>query len=601
MNAVLGERRLLAILNGDIAGYSRLMATDEGATIAMVTQVRGAIGAAIVANHRRLVDFTGDNFMAEFGSAIHALQCASGIQRTMFAENAHRAVDRRMRFRIGAHVGDVRFDGDRIYGDAVNVASRLEGLSEVGGICLSQQILDQVVGHIDFAWEDLGLQELKNIPRPVHAYNIPPTTLIDSSAEESPREGAAVPPTIIEAYAIPGIAVLPFSNLSNDPSQDSLADAMTADIITGLSCDPRFSVIACSSVMRFKGEAREVAAVGKQLSVRYLVEGSVRHLGPRIRVSTALIEVSTAREIWGGKIDRDLADLFEVFDDIVESIVTALGSHLKLAHHERFRRRPPDQLDAWELATRAFESRGWIGLDESLLLASRAVEMDPDYAYAWAVLGFLTAFKFAMGLSEDHQTDIDASLRQTEQALTLDARDPWNLVAKSVALQYAGRPGESTPYLQNSLRLNPSDVTAHCYYGRGLMFSGRPDLSIPHFERFKQLNPTDPGANISSMYHAIALSFLNRWQESDRIARESLAACGGRNPWSLVFLMIALGGQGRDKEAPAVINELKVVAPHWDRAFVETFLTECQEDNALLSPIFEILRRVWSYDSPEQR
>lgn len=209
------------------------------------------------------------------------------------------------------------------------------------------------------------------------------------------------------------------------------------------------------------------------------------------------------------------------------------------------------------------------------------------------MLGFLTAFRLPLGLSEDRQVDIDESLRLTDRALALEARDPYNLVAKAIALQYGGRPGESMPYLQRALRLNPSYVLAHCYYVRGLMFSGRPAIALAHFERFNRLNPNDPGAHMAGMYHAIALAFLTRWAEAEAVARGSLAASGGRNPWSQVFLMIALGGQNRDEEAACVHDDLARVAPHWDRAFVDGFLRECQEDSELLPPLFVILDRVW--------
>ena len=241
----------------------------------------------------------------------------------------------------------------------------------------------------------------------------------------------------------------------------------------------------------------------------------------------------------------------------------------------------------------AHATRGWTSLDECLGLARRAVEIDPKYAYAWAVLGFLTAFKFPMGLSKDHPADIEESLKQTDKALALDSFDPWNLVAKSVALQYGGRPAESLTYLQQSLRRNPNDVLAHCYYGRGLMYAGRPALAIAHFQRFRRLNPNDPGAHMAEMYHAGALNFLQRWQDAEHAARESLAACGGRNPWSWIYLSIALGGQHKFDDATAAIVEAKNVAPHWTRTFVEGFLCDCQEDKTLLEPWFRILEKVW--------
>jgi adenylate cyclase len=590
-----GERQLLAMLNGDVAGYGRLMATDEEATIRMLAAHRDGIAVAVVANHGRLVDFTGDNFLAEFGIALHALSCAVEIQHAIHAKNADIPHERRMNFRLGAHVGDVLIDGDRIYGNAVIIASRLESLAEVGGICLSQQMLDQTTDQIDFAYEDLGEQTLKNIPDPVRAYRIPTKSLIAAPPVRHEGGRSRVHDSTA-SQGIPTIAVLPFADLSADPDQENLVDAMTVDIITGLSCDRRFSVIAYNSVMQFKGNVPDIKDVGKILGARYVVEGTVRQIGPRMRVSTALIDVESRRELWGERLDRELTDIFGVFDELVEAIVTALASHLRMAEGERYRRKPPEQLDAWALAIQASEIfflNPTKTLDDSLSLARRALEIDPQYPYAWAVLGFLTAFKFPLGLSEDHQADIDESLRLTDRALALDARDPWNLVAKSVALQYGGRPAESMEYLQRSLRLNPSDVLTHCYYGRGLMFAGKPAIALAHFERFKRLNPNDPGAHMAGMYHCIALAFLQRWEEAEETARGSLAASGGRNPWSLVFLMVSLAAQGKADDAAAVIPELKRIVPHWDRNFVESFLTECQEDKELLPPIFEILRSVW--------
>lgn len=597
MNVDPSERKPLAILNGDVAGYSRLMADDEDATISMLAAYRDAIGGAVLANHGRLVDFSGDNFLAEFGSGMHAVLCALEIQRAIHTKSVNIPVERRMNFRLGAHVGGVRIDGERIYGDAVNIAARLQALSEVGGICVSRQILDQVGGQIEIDHEDLGEQMLKNIPYPVHAYLIPTRALSGSAEPPTPHkpQGKGIQARSVLS-GIPTIAVLPFSNLSADVEQEYLVDGMTADIITGLSCDKRFSLIACNSVMQFKGKVPDLEEVGRVLGARYVVEGAVRRLGPRLRVSTALIDVETRREIWGERFDRALTEIFDVFDELIEAIVTALGSHLKLAEQTRFRRRAPGQLGAWELATRALANRGVSTLKDSLSLAQRAVEIDPEYAYAWAVLGFLTAFKFPMGVSDEHQADIDESLRQTGKALTLDSGDPFSVLAKAVALQYGGRAAESMEYLQRSLRLNPSDVLTHLYYGRGLTFSGKPVLAIAHFERFKRLNPADPGAHMAGMYHSIALAFLQRWEEAEEAARASLAASSGRNPWSLAFLMIALGGQGKLDEASAVAPELRGVAPKWDRKFVENFLTACQDDKELLPPIFEILRSVWRDD-----
>ena len=329
-----GDRKLLAMLNGDIAGYSRLMAANEDATIDMLAAHRDSIGITIVANHGRLVDFTGDNFLAEFSSAIHALRCAIEIQHRIHAKYSDTPPEQRLNFRLGAHLGDVRIEGERIYGDAVNIASRLESLSEAGGICLSRQILDQISGQIDVDCEDLGEQMLKNIPHSIHAYRIPVETLMAEASKKYAQTHNGVRESVSTGGA-PTIAVLPFANLSPDPGHAFLADGMTADIISGLSCDQRFSVISHTAVTRFSGDVADVRDVGEILRARYVVEGTVRHIGSRLRVSMALIDVESRTELWGNKIDRPLSDIFDVFDELVEAIVTALGSHLRMAEEDR--------------------------------------------------------------------------------------------------------------------------------------------------------------------------------------------------------------------------------------------------------------------------
>lgn len=584
------EQQTLAIINGDVVAYSRLMAADEVRAIRSVTELRDIVGLIVVANHGRLVDFTGDNFLAEFGLAHHAYHCALEIQEAAQRRNCEAAPADRMEFRIGLHVGDVHIDGDRLFGTTVNVASRLETLAPAGGICLSAAMVAQIRAPSAVTIDDLGERTLRNIPEPVHAFTIGPEAVM-SAQKTASGEGARAAP------AIPTIAVLPFTELSGETELGSLAEVITVDVITTLSCDRRLSVIAYNSVARLRNRQSEFRDIGRMLGARYLVEGSLRRLGPRLRITVALVDVETRRELWGGHVDREHDDIYDAFDEVVESLATALASHLRMVEGRRYKRRAPTRLDAWSLAVQAAEVfflNPTKSLDDSLDLARRALETDPGYPYAWAVLGFLTAFKFPLGLSTDHQADIDESLRLTDRALAMDAQDPWNLVARAIALQYAGRPAESMQYLQRSLRMNPSDVLTHCYYGRGLMFSGKPGIALAHFERFHRLNPNDPGAHMASMYHAIALAFLGRFVESEDVARESLAAAGGRNPWSLVFLSISLGGQGRLDEAAALLPELSRIAPHWDQAFIRGFLDDCEEDKSLLPPLFDILEAVWA-------
>ena len=390
------ERRLLAILNGDVVGFSRLMAADQEGTIRRLAAHRDTIGITVVANHGRLVDFTGDNFLAEFGSAVHAMRCAVEIQHSIHVRDADTPSERRMNFRLGAHVGDVRIEGQLIFGDPVNIAARLQSLSEIGGVCLSRQILDQVVGQLDLDCEDLSEQVFKNIPYPVHAFSIAAQALITRPAmlHNDDRGGNR---HTSPAHGIPTIAVLPFINLSADPEQEPLIDAITVDVITGLSCDPRLSTIAYNSVRQFKGNIPDINEFGSLLGVRYVVEGAVRLIGSRLRVSIALIDVDTRRQLWGDKIDRAANEIFAVFDELVEAILTALSSSLNMAEVERFRRKPPEQLDAWALATRAIATRGWMSLDESLSLAQRGDRNRPAIRLRLGNVGVFDCFQVPHG------------------------------------------------------------------------------------------------------------------------------------------------------------------------------------------------------------
>lgn len=589
------ERRLLAILHGDVAGYTELEAGEE-ATMEILGACRDLIGASVVASHGRLVDFHGDEFLAEFGSPVHALQCAVEIQRSIHARNAAAPRERRMNFRLGLHAGDVFIEGDRISGDSVNIAARLQRLSQAGGICLSRQLLDRVTAQIELDLQDLGEHELiHRIPGPIHAFSVSAASLTDDPSVLYPNGQGG---RIGGAQGIPTIAVLPFVYLgrSGDPQEEVFVNGMTADIIMGLSCDKRFSLVAYNSVMEFNSKDRDLKEVGRSLGARYVVDGTVRKIGTQLRVSTALIDVETARELWRDKIDRELTNILEVFDEVVEAVVTALSAYLRLAEGERYRRKPPEQLHAWALTARASSyAMNEMTLDQALSDVQRALQIDPEYGHAYAVFGYLTALKFPLGLG-NHGADTEASLEATEKALRLDPRDPYSLTAHAVALQYAGRPSESMEYLHRSLRLNPSDVLTHCYYGRGLMYTGKPELALAHFERFNRLNLNDSGGLIAGMYHSIALVFMQRWKEAEETARRALAASGGRNPWTRVMLMVALGGQERYDEAAAQLRDLKHIWPHFGRKFVEDFLDQCQEHKALLPPTFAVLRSVW----PEQ-
>lgn len=394
----------------------------------------------------------------------------------------------------------------------------------------------------------------------------------------------------------PTIAVLPFVSAMLDESMQMLARVITGDVIGGLSGDPRLSVISYNSVARYLEEPRHTRAISDALGADYIADGRFLRAGEKLSISISLVDAQKGRELWSRKREFEESELLSAVSDAVESIVIALVSHLKLSESARFKRKPPSSLEAWRLASLAaqvFIQNPTDSLAAQIEMAERAVSLDSEYAFGWAVLGFLTAFKFPIGISEDRARDVENSLQATSRALQLDPRDPMSLTAHGIALQYSGRARDSLEFLSRSLRLNPSDTLTHCYYGRGATFSGNPSEAIAYFERFERLNPDDPAAHMSGMYHAVALMFLTRWEDAEHVARRANADAGGRNPWVLATLAIVCTAQGKKEAATRALEELARVAPHWDREFVDGFLSTCQEKASLMAPISALIKQTW--------
>jgi adenylate cyclase len=417
-------RRLAAILAADVAGYSRLIGVDEEGTIARLRALRReVIDRAIEAHHGRIVKTTGDGMLAEFASVVDALRCAAEVQTAMAERNAAVPPEQRIEFRVGVHQGDIVVaDGD-IFGDGVNVAARLEALAPAGGICVSKRVQEDAAGRLDAGFEDIGEQQLKNIARPVHVYRVR-------------IEGAAVAP-LAEPHHLhvpdkPSIAVLPFANISSDPEQEFLADGIAEDVITALSRYPSLFVIARSSSFFYKGQSPEIKRLGRELGVRYTLEGSLRKSGNRIRVTAQLVEAETGNHVWAERYDRDLADIFAVQDEISEAVTIAIAPAVAQAERQRAMRKPPENLDAWA----AYQRGLWhlsrftaqdIGAAERFF--QQAVDLDPSFAggyvglasAALTVANQLAARDFAEGRGEAE--------RLARRAVALD---PMNAEAHSV-------------------------------------------------------------------------------------------------------------------------------------------------------------------------
>jgi len=372
-------RKLRAILSADVKGYSLLMADDEVHTIQTLKTYRSLMSDLIQQHSGRVVDNPGDNLLAEFSSAVDAVGCAVQIQNRLKRENAKFVEDKRLQFRIGINTGDVVHDGDRIYGSGINVAARIEGIAEPGGICLSRNTYDQVKDKLNLGFEYLGEHEVKNIKEPVRVYKV----LIDT---ESPK------PLVEEKRELPdkpSIAVLPFTNMSEDPEQEYFSDGITEDIITALSCFRSFSVIARSSTFIYKNQAVDVRQVAEELRARYVVGGSIRKAGNRVRITAQLIDATSGNHIWAERYDRHLEDIFAVQDEIVETIAGRLGSEVDTFERHQAERKPTRNLDAWDfyhLGLSQFYKFSKDGNSEAQRLFRRAIELDPKFAPAYSRL-----------------------------------------------------------------------------------------------------------------------------------------------------------------------------------------------------------------------
>src|SRR6516225_1335542 len=420
------ERRLAAILAADVAGYSRLMGTDEEGTLERLRALRRELLDPKIAERRgRLVKTTGDGLLVEFASVVDALRCAAEIQAAMAETNAGSPADKRIELRVGINVGDIVVEDGDIFGDGVNVAARLEGLAEPGGICVSARVQEDAAGRLDLAFEDIGEQQLKNIARPVRAYRVATAT---GSATTRPSANPPLPDK-------PSIAVLPFQNMSGDPEQEYFVDGMVEEIITALSRVRWLFVIARNSTFTYKGRAVDLKKVGRELGVRYVLEGSVRKAGQRVRITAQLIDALTGTHLWADHFDGSLEDVFELQDKVAISVAGVIEPALQAAEIRRSSDRPTSDLTAYDLYLRALANWPWTAREQmakALDLFEQAIARDPHFAPALAHAAVCHARRRLDGYTEDPQTTQRQAARLAEQALALAGDDPG--VPANVAL-----------------------------------------------------------------------------------------------------------------------------------------------------------------------
>ena len=480
------ERRLAAILVADVVGYARLIRVDEEGTIAALKALRADLIDPKLGEHNgRIVKLMGDGMLAEFPSVVDAVRAAVETQQAVAKHNSDLPKDKWIEFRVGINLGDVVIDGDDIQGDGVNVAARLEGLAEPGGICISADVYDQVRDKLDMPFRDMGEQDVKNIDRPVRVWQWVAGTAPGTA-------GAPASPAPLALPDKPSIAVLPFDNMSDEMDQEYFADGLTEDIITELSRFQTFFVIARHSAFVYKGKAVSVQDVGRELGVHYVVEGSVRKAGDRLRVVVQLIEAASGNHIWAERYDRELGDIFDLQDEITQAIVATLPGRLLLAEEKRIRRKPPQQMAAYDyvLAVRIHHHRV-TGEDnaEALRMLETAIELDPDFAeaYAWKACTLGQAVEF--GFRDDAAEADKEAFAAIEKARSLDENDVECHRLLCEVYMESRRLDEAETHGDWALRMNPNDPRIVAQRGELLTWLGRPEEGVEWIEKAMRIDP----------------------------------------------------------------------------------------------------------------
>lgn len=514
------ERRLSAILAADVAGYSRLMGADEEGTLASLKASRKSIVDPAIAEHKgRIVKTAGDGMLVEFASSVDAVRCAIAIQEKMAARSASNA-EARIVFRIGINVGDIIIDGDDIFGDGVNVAARVESECEPGGVCISGNAFEQIRGKTNFTFDDLGEKALKNIERPVRLYTVRGATsaakATTATASVAPSDNNRPPLTLPDK---PSIAVLPFQNMSGDPEQEYFADGMVEDIITALSRFKALFVIARNSSFTYKGRAVDVKQVGRELGVRYVLEGSVRKAGNRVRITGQLIDAATGAHLWAERFDGGLDDIFDLQDQVTQSVVGAIAPALEKAEIEHAKRKPTGSLDAYTVYLRGLAQFYRISNRqanaEALRLFNDATELDPDFASAYGRAAACYAYAIGNGWVSRTPNEIAEVTRLTRRAVELGKDDAIVIASSGWALSHFVHDLEAAAGLiERALVLNSNLAEAWLWGGWVKIWRGEPELAIERFARAMRLNPLDPRVSGMRSGTAHAHFFLGRYDSA---------------------------------------------------------------------------------------
>jgi TolB-like protein/cytochrome c-type biogenesis protein CcmH/NrfG len=548
------QRRLAAIMSADVVGYSRLMGADEAGTLTALKQLRTKLIDPIIAEYRgRLVKLMGDGALIEFASAVDAVECAVCIQRRVAENNTEVPDSRSIAFRIGVNVGDVIIDGDDIYGDGVNVAARLERLADPGGICISGMVFDQIKGKLDAGFEDFGMHQVKNIADPVRTYRVASASVSNPSTDHIP------------APTKPSIAVLPFDNMSDDHAQEYFSDGISEDLTTALSRFEWLFVIARNSAFTYKGKAVDLKRVGRELGVRYILEGSVRRAGDQVRISAQLIDAESDRHIWAQRFDSKMNDLFELQDEIVASIATVVGPEITFAEIERTRGKRPGDLDAWDHYLRAIAAYHRMtkpDVDAAIADLKKAIKIDPEFANAHALLGHCHVNIGMRGWIRPARPAFDEARRCADRAVRLAPTSPEANESLATVLLVTGEAEQAIRVARYSIDLNPNFANAYTVLGHALIFCGDLNRGLDACRRAERGNPRDSRG--TWLYDAMGHGyfFLGEYEKAIEVSKKGLH----QDPslfGALVTLACAYAQQGRGKEAKHFMDELLRQIPRY--------------------------------------
>lgn len=576
------QRRLVAILAADVVGYSRLMELDETATLTALKVRWSEVVEPLVAQYQgRIFKRIGDGMLVEFGSTVAAVLCAVELQKAMAAANDEIPVDRRIVLRIGVHLGDVMVDGSDLYGAGVNVASRIEGLASPGGVAISNAVHEHMRGHLDIDFIDSGSHEVKNIERPLHIWTWSP----DGGVAQI-LEGAGGAPQALPGR--PSIAVLPFNNMSGDSEQGYFADGITEDIITDLSKVSGLFVIARNSSFAYKNQAPDIRKVSRELGVRYVLEGSVRRVASRVRITAQMIDGTTGGHLWAERYDRDLEDVFAVQDEVTRTIVDALKVKLTAGEEARREHRGKIDPEAYDLIVRSRQTSLQLRPEaaiEARRMLERVIEIDPKLAISYARLSIISFAEYANQWNNATIANLTRALELARKAIAVDDTEPQGHISLAIVLGWMRQLDEAEQAAERALALAPNLADAHSGLGNIKDYQGRHEEALALFTRAYRL---DPQFDMSLHFMGRALLALGRYDEAE-IAFKRRLALMPRSDMSRFYLACLYGLTGRHEEARRTWQETLAVNPNFSIDHQRQTLP--YKDPALLERLVDGLRQ----------